>query len=76
MFDILNHKTDISVRLSDEVEVSDWKIKLLLDTSRPIILIKDNISLFIFSLQFIDLCILLGCDYCESIKGKNICLEK
>lgn len=24
---------------------------------------------FFFVLQFIDLCILLGCDYCESIRG-------
>ena len=24
---------------------------------------------FLFPFQFIDLCILLGCDYCDSIKG-------
>ena len=27
--------------------------------------------MFLF-LQFIDLCILLGCDYCDSVKGKEI----
>lgn len=28
-----------------------------------------QILMEIFSFQFIDLCILLGCDYCESIRG-------
>ena len=27
--------------------------------------------MFLF-LQFIDLCILLGCDYCDSVKGKEM----
>ena len=30
--------------------------------------IKFNVLIFLF-LQFIDLCILLGCDYCDSVKG-------
>ena len=47
---------------------------LLLRSEYRKIFFKFNTFNSFFSLQFIDLCILLGCDYCDSIKGTDYSL--
>lgn len=52
-------------RVLAELELSQNEVTIICSGENNLII---NITIF-FQFQFIDLCILLGCDYCDSIRG-------